>query len=84
MAHYDETRATQLRADASPVGVGAILMQHDGTTLRAVGFASRTLTILERLYLQTECEALAVVWVVNDFTFTYTARNSASTLIISL
>lgn len=41
MAH-EETRATQLRVDASPVGVGAILMQPDGTTLHPVGFHSQT------------------------------------------
>ena len=62
MAHYDYTKPTQLRVDASPVGLGAILMQHDGTALRPVAFASRAQTDVERRYSQTEREALMVVW----------------------
>ena len=62
MAHYDENKDTQLRVGASPVGLGAILMQHDGTALRPVVYASHTLTDVERRYSQTEREALAVVW----------------------
>ncbi len=43
--------------------IGAILsqIQEDGT-IRNISYASRTLTPTERRYLQTEKEALAVVW----------------------
>ena len=49
--------------DASPVGLGAALtqLQPDGSE-RAVSYASRFLTAVERRYSQTEGEALAVVW----------------------
>jgi hypothetical protein len=62
MAHYTPEAQTELRVDASPVGLGAILMQSDGHETRPVAYASRTLTDVERRYSQTEREALAVVW----------------------
>ena len=62
MAHYDPAAPTQLRVDASPVGLGAILTQTQLGVVRPVAYASRTLTAVERRYSQTEREALAVVW----------------------
>jgi hypothetical protein len=62
MAHYDPDMETELRVDASTIGLGAILMQSDGHETRPVAYASRTLTDVERRYSQTEKEALAVVW----------------------
>lgn len=62
IAHFVTGADTQLRVDASPVGLGAILTQTvDGIT-RPVAYASRTLSAVERRYSQTEREALAVVW----------------------
>ena len=61
MAHYNPEAETELRVDASPVGLGAILMQSNGHETRPVAYASRTLTDVERRYSQTEREALAVV-----------------------
>ena len=46
----------------SILGLGAILTQTHGEETRPVAYASRTLTPVERRYLQTEREALAVVW----------------------
>ena len=56
-------QTTALTADASPVGLGAILsnVDNNGHT-RNVAFASRSLTPVEQRYSQTELEALAVVW----------------------
>ena len=62
MAHFDPSAPTQLRVDASPFGLGAILTQTHGDETRPVAYASRTLTAVERRYSQTEREALAVVW----------------------
>ena len=62
MAHLDPSVPTQLRVDASPFGLGAILTQTHGDETRPVVYASRTLTAVERRYSQTEHEALAVVW----------------------
>ena len=62
MAHYNPEAETELRVDASPVGLGAILMQSDGQETRPVAYASRSLSDVERRYSQTEREALAVVW----------------------
>ena len=61
MAHYNPEAETELRVDANPVGLGAILMQSDGQKVRLVAYASRTFTEVDRRYSQTEREALAVV-----------------------
>ena len=62
MAHYDPEAPTQLRVDASPVGLGAMLTQTQNGTTRPIAYASRTLSDVERRYSQTEEEGLAVVW----------------------
>jgi hypothetical protein len=54
--------------DASPVGLGAILVQHDEQgILKVIAFASRALTVVEQRYCQTEREALACVWACEKF-----------------
>ena len=62
MAFYDKDAPTEVVTDASPVGLGAILVQEQQGVKRAVVFASRSLNDVERRYSQTEKEALAVVW----------------------
>ena len=47
-------------ADASPVGLRAILPQPPKDGARITSYASRSLTETERTYLQTEKEALAL------------------------
>ena len=54
-------------ADAGPDGLGAILLQLHGGEWRAVSYASRNLTEVERRYAQTEKEALALVWACDRF-----------------
>ena len=53
---------TILYTDASPVGLGAVLIQDDGSEKRIISYASRALSPVEQRYCQTEKEALAIVW----------------------
>lgn len=58
---------TQVIADASPVGLGAVLVQGDGKHLGVTSYASRSLSDVERRYSQTEKEALGLVWACERF-----------------
>lgn len=48
--------------DASPVGLGAVLIQQVDNEKQVVAYASRCLTDVERRYSQAEKEALGLVW----------------------
>ena len=48
-------------ADVIPVGLGAVLIQKQQGGKRAICFASKSLSEVEKRYSQTEKEALAVV-----------------------
>ena len=51
--------------DASPVGLGAILLQDQGTGQgKPIAYISRSLLPTERRYSQIECEVLGCVWAV--------------------
>ena len=67
LAYFDRESHTQIIADASPVGLGAVLIQERNGERRAVCYASRTLSSVERRYSQTEREALALVWACERF-----------------
>ena len=67
LAYFDKEAHTQIIADASPVGLGAVLIQERNGERRAVCYASRTLSNVERRYSQTEREALALVWACERF-----------------
>ncbi|XP_062557899.1 uncharacterized protein K02A2.6-like [Armigeres subalbatus] len=60
---FDNTLRTRVIADASPVALGAVLVQFEGPTdfqPRPIAYASKSLTATERRYCQTEKEALAL------------------------
>ncbi len=59
LAYFNHTVRTQVIAGASPGGLGAVLVQQqpDGSA-RAICYASRTLTSVERHYSQTKKESL--------------------------
>ena len=67
MALYDKDVPTEMVSDASPVVLGAILVQEKQGVKRAVVFARRNLSDVERRYSQTEKETLAVVWACERF-----------------
>ncbi|XP_055634225.1 uncharacterized protein K02A2.6-like [Toxorhynchites rutilus septentrionalis] len=70
LGFYKVEDRTAVVADASPQGLGAILLQiNDENVQRVISFAFKSLTETERRYCQTEKEALAVVWSVERFQY---------------
>lgn len=68
LGFFNPNDTTILVADASPSGLGAVLIQEDSQKRRRViAYASKALTDLERKYFHTEKEALALVWAVDRF-----------------
>ena len=63
MKYFNSSLKTELIVDASPVELGAILMQVTADRgPNIVAYASRSLTDCESRYSQTKREALPVVW----------------------
>ena len=75
LGYFKVNCRTRIVADASPVGLGAVLAQEQGGTWRAVSYASRSLTDVERRYSQTEKEALALVWACERFNMYVSGRS---------
>lgn len=67
LGYYDVKCRTQVVADASPVGLGAVLIQFQEEEARIISYTSRSLTAAELNYAHTEKEALALVWAVERF-----------------
>lgn len=71
LQYFDNSLRTRVIADASPVGLGAVLVQfgnmHHDKDRRIICYASKSLSPTERRYCQTEKEALALVWAVERF-----------------
>lgn len=67
LGYFDVADRTQLVADASPVGLGAVLIQINSQGSRIIAYASKSLSDVERRYAQIEKEALALVWAVERF-----------------
>ena len=67
LGYFDKDAKTLIIADASPVGLGAILIQEQQGRKRVISYASKSLSDVERRYSQTEKEALAVVWACERF-----------------
>ena len=62
LAHYSMEANIKLIVDASPCGLGCVLLQEIDNQLRPVAYASRSLTNVEKRYAQIEREALAVLY----------------------
>lgn len=69
LGYFDVDDRTQLIADASPVGLGAVLLQVNEHGPRVISYASKSLSDAEKRYCQTEKEALALVWATERFHF---------------
>lgn len=67
LGYYNPKDKTTVIADASPVGLGAVLIQTNGEGSRIIAYGNKTLTECERRYCQTEKEALALVWAIEHF-----------------
>ena len=71
LAYFQNECKTRIVTDAVPDGLGAVLLQQHGEEWRAVSYASRNLTEVERRYAPTEKEALALVWACERFNRMY-------------
>jgi len=70
LAYFNPAWHTEVYSDASPVGLGAILVQvnpNDPSDRVVIAFASRALSSHERKYSQVELEALALIFAVERF-----------------
>ena len=64
-----------VEVDASPNGVGAVLLQIEDGIERPLMFSSKKLTAAEMNYSQTDREALAIVFSLNKFRYYLLGRN---------
>ena len=60
MSDFNPSLKTKVIVDASPVGLGCLLVQDS----RVISYASRAHSDVEQKYSQTEGEMLGVVWAV--------------------
>lgn len=67
LGYYDPLDRTQVFADASPVGLGAVLVQHGTNGPRIIAYGNKSLSDREKQYCQAEKEALSLVWAVEHF-----------------
>ena len=65
--HFDTTKTTRVKCDASAKGLGASIEQKHNNTWHTIAFASRFLNEHESRYSTNELELLAVVWSLEHF-----------------
>ena len=67
LGYFDKDAKAIIITDASPVGLGAVLIQEQHEVKRIIRYASKSLSDVEKRYSQTEMEALAIVWACERF-----------------
>ena len=67
LAYYDRTKPIVVSGDASRVGLGAAIYMQEGSELKPIAFASRTLTETEKKWAQIELECLSLVFACERF-----------------
>jgi len=67
LGYFDRNAKTKIIADASPMGLKAVLVQEYSGESRVICYASRGLSEVERHYSQTEREVLGHVWAFEKF-----------------
>ena len=68
LSKFDENAKIRVEVDASPVGVGAVLLQeHKNKEISTLAFASRKLSDAEKKYSQIDREALSIIFAINKF-----------------
>ena len=84
LAYFRNDCQTRIVTDAGPEGLGAVLLQIQDNGWRAVSYASRNLSEVERHYAQTEKEALSLVWACDVLTYMFMVANLNWRLITNL
>ena len=79
MSYFDPKKKTEIIVDASPVGLGGLLLQEG----KVLNYASLALSDIESRYSQTEREMLAVAWGVEHFISTSMEPSFQPSLITS-
>lgn len=70
LGFFNKSHKTELIVDASPIGLGAVLVQYDEAKKpRIIACASKALADNEKRYPQTHREALAIIWGVQRFQY---------------
>lgn len=76
LGYFSEEDKTVLYTDASPVALGAVLVQENTKSIpRIISFASKALTPTEQKYAQNQREALGAVWAVEYFSYYLLGRD---------
>lgn len=74
LCFFDPGAEVILIVDASPVGLGAILLQEKSEGWKIVACAAKSLTDTEKKYCQLEREALSIVFGIERFRYYLTGR----------
>lgn len=75
LGYYSRDDVTEIFVDASPYGLGAVLVQYDDSSkARVIACASKTLSDSEQKYPHTQKEALAIVWGIEKFSTYLTSK----------